>query len=161
LAIKKVGRISWIVGHRGKTGQRSENAARPFPAVADQIVHAESAGARRMRADGDWVPIRKIEITVLRGGRFISPRILTLESAVRCAIGSAMELLFVGQLAAEPICVSRGFGVTHVNRPIERQTQLFKHTACHPDISIAMPERGMLDCLRFFPSPTFAGPKRA
>ena len=94
LAVKKVCGISRIKRARAETVKRRKYGARPFPAVAQQVMHAKGAGARGIRSYRAGIPMSKIEISVQFRGLRIAPRIKPLLQAFRNTIRRAMELLF-------------------------------------------------------------------
>ena len=52
LAVEKIRRISRVERHGLKSRKGREFRARPFPSVADEVLHVESAGASQVRAHG-------------------------------------------------------------------------------------------------------------
>src|SRR5258708_35637717 len=158
--VKKIRGIAWIERHRPKAREESELRSRPFPPVAQQVLHSECARAFRMRARGGSIPMVKIEITVLRARRFFAPGIASLRFAFRGAIRRAMKLRFRRQLPPQPFCVRCRFRVAHVHGPIERQADLLEHGAVHPQISVTLPQNPMLDPLTFLPGPGLSAPER-
>src|ERR1700685_2716880 len=161
LTIKKISRISWIKGHRLKSGKGLEHRASPFPSVADDVVYSERACSARVRSHRTWIPMLKIKIAVFLAGCLIAPGIIALKAVFRRAVSRAMELLFARQFTSEPFRISRRFRVAHIHRPIERQLDVAKHRAIHPQISFAPPERRMLDSGLVLPLPSSLVPQRA
>src|ERR1700747_2629651 len=105
LSVEEICRVTWIEWHRRESRQRCEYCARPFPAVAYQVVNSKCAGTVGMRAARSRIKMRKIEIAELRSGNFFAPRIGALLIGVRDSIRRAMELLFGRQLAIQPFRV--------------------------------------------------------
>src|SRR6202040_2537896 len=102
LAVKEVCRVARIEGHRRKSWKRRKLRPRPFPAVSNKVVHAESAGARWMRPHWRRIPRLKIKVARARTRRFFSPRIAALPTAVRRSVRCARKLRFGRKTAAEP-----------------------------------------------------------
>src|SRR5262252_2310091 len=152
-AIKEICGIAWIERHRGESRERGELRARPFPAVSDEVVNAERAGARRIRTHRRRIPGTKIKIAVALGWWLVAPGIKTLLLALRRSISCAMELCFGGKLAPKPGCVGGGFGVTHVHRPFLGKAHFAKHGVMQPDIALGPPEHGVLNIFLGSPGP--------
>src|SRR5919109_1095646 len=161
LAIEEVCGIARIKGHRHESREGSELRARPFPAVSDEIIDAESASAGRVRAHGRGIPGAKIKIAVALGGCLVAPGVSPLLLALGRAISRAMELRFGRELAPEPICVCRSFCVTHVDRPFLGQANLTEHGAKQPEIALRPPEYWMLNILFGPPGPALRSPEPA
>src|SRR5919108_3163339 len=161
LAIEEVCGIARIKGHRHESREGSELGARPFPAVSDEIIDAESASASRVRAHGRRIPGAKIKIAVAFGWRFVAPGIEALLVAFGRAISRAMDLRFGREFAPEPICVCRGFCVTHVDRPLLGKANLTEHGSKQPEIAFGPPEHWMLNIFFGSPGPAFGGPEPA
>src|SRR5205085_6827328 len=117
LAVEELGRVLGIGRHRGEAGKRTEDGRRPFPPVADQIVH--TPGTRRKRADGHRLEAGKIEMTPRRCGS------VTLVTRW-ISVGGAMELGFGHQTTTFPPRVSARFRLAHVDGPVSRQRDLFE-----------------------------------
>src|ERR1700674_5885024 len=113
-----------------------------------------------MRARGRRIPIAKIEITVPRTRRFFAPGIAALRFALRRSIRRAVKLRLRRQLPPQPVCIRCRFRVAYVCRPTKRKTGLPEHRAVHPQISVALPENGMLDSFLLSPGPIFLSPER-
>src|SRR5690242_549255 len=160
-AIKEICGIARIKGHGHESRKRRELRARPLPAVSDEVVKAERAGACGMRADGRRIPGVKIKIAVALAGRLVAPGMEALLLALGRTVSSAMELRFGGELAPKPICVSGGFGVTYVHRPLQREADFAEHGAIQPEIAFGAPEHGMRNIVFGAPGPTFGSPERA
>ena len=62
--IEELGGVFRIRDHRGEARERAEDGLGPLPAVADQIVNAPRAGARRARAGRHRLPRREVEVAV-------------------------------------------------------------------------------------------------
>src|SRR5260370_34454567 len=56
VSVEKVGRVLGVGRHRAESRKAFEDRGGPFPAVADQIVHAPGTRAGREGADGYRVP---------------------------------------------------------------------------------------------------------
>ncbi len=88
------------------------------------------------------------------------PTRAALSRALWRPIGGPVKLRFGRQLAAEPLRIRSGLGMTHINRPFLRQTNLSKHRSVNPEVTLAPPEHWMLDAFLRFPGPGFVPPKR-
>src|SRR5207302_4474547 len=78
LAIEKVRRVDRVRWHGAESREAVERRRRPLPSVADEIVNAPRARARRIRADRNRIPVREIEVTARRVWQFLAPRIAAL-----------------------------------------------------------------------------------
>src|SRR5579863_8408159 len=96
LAIEKISRVASVERKRLEPGKRSEHRGRPLPAVAQHVMHAESAAARQKRVHRRRIPLTEIKIPETRIRRFITPRVEPL-AAVLCSISGAVPLLFCRQ----------------------------------------------------------------
>src|SRR5258708_4616096 len=103
LSIEEIRRVPGIKRHRSESGKWLEFRARPFPAVAHDILNAKSARPAWIRSHRTRIPMRKIKISVPRFGRFLAPWIISLHFRVRSAVRRAMKLLLGWQLASKPL----------------------------------------------------------
>src|SRR5437870_8611498 len=78
LAVEEIDRVIRIRHHRPESLEAGETRRRPLPSVADEIVYAPCARARRVRANRDGIPVREVEVAAGRIGRFVAPRIKPL-----------------------------------------------------------------------------------
>src|SRR5260370_14235472 len=156
--VKKIRGIAGIERHRRKAGEGCELRSRPFPPVAQQVLHSECARAFRMRARRGSIPMGKIEITMLRARRFFAPGIASLRFAFRGALPRALKLPFRRQLPPQPFCVRCRFCVARVHGPIKRQPDFLEHGAVHPQISVTLPYAWLLDPPLSFPRPSSPPP---
>src|SRR5947208_10443521 len=78
LAIEEVGGVFRVRRLRAKPWKRTERRARPFPAVAHQVLDSPMAGTLWMGAGRLRIPAREVEHAVDRGRRGIAPRVPTL-----------------------------------------------------------------------------------
>src|SRR2546422_362877 len=160
LAVKEIGRIARVEGHWRKARKRRELCSRPLPPVPHKIVHTESARTRGVCSYRRKIPGMKIEVSSAVIGFLFVPRIAALHRAIRCSVGGPMKLRFRREFSPQPFRIGGGFGVTHVNRPFLRQTNLAEHRAVHPEVSVAPPECWMLDPFLLLPRPGFVTPQR-
>src|SRR5271163_703404 len=158
LTIKKVRGIPRIKRARAETVKRRKHCARPFPTVAQQIMHTKGAGARGVCANWTGIPMTKIEIPVQFRGLCIAPRITPLLYAFWNAVRRAMELFFRGKTPAKPLGIGGRFRVADVYRPFHGQTDVAEHAAIAPQTSFAFPEGRMADLLFLLPGPIISGP---
>src|SRR5215467_1548825 len=160
-AVVEVCRIVGIERQGRKSWKRRELRARPLPAIANEIVDAERAGTRGMRAHRGGIPGMEVKIAVALGWRLVAPGIVALLRALRSTISGAMELRFSGKLAPEPIRVCGGFCVTQVYRSFLGEADFAKHGAIQPKIALGPPEHRVLNIFFGSPGPAFESPKRA
>src|SRR6266480_4958856 len=90
-----------------------------------------------MRSHRRGVPRFEIEVSPGRARRFLAPGIAALPRAVQRSIRGAMKLRFGRQFASQPLRIRGSLGVTHVYRPLLRQTTLAKHRVINPEIALA------------------------
>src|SRR5437588_5114869 len=100
LAVEEVRRIDGIRRHWRETVEAAERRLRPLPAVADEVVYAPRARARRVRADRDRVPVREAEVAARRVRRLVAPRIPPLLARRRAERGAVVLGLGHQALAA-------------------------------------------------------------
>src|SRR5260370_10916631 len=93
LSIEEIRRVSGIKRHRRESGKWFEFRARPFPAVAHDILNAESARPAWIRSHRTRIPMRKIKISGPRFGRVLAPSITSLPLRVPTAGRPAIRLL--------------------------------------------------------------------
>src|SRR5579864_9606530 len=74
LAVEKVGGVAGIKRKALEARERSEERRRPFPAIAQEIAHAECTLACGGCSDRRGIPALKIEIAAPRRRLFIAPR---------------------------------------------------------------------------------------
>src|SRR5258706_1759074 len=106
-AVEEVGGIAlvaWDVG--GEAGQAREHAARPLPAVADQILHAPGARALGMRTHRRRRPVAEADIAVLGS------------AALRGPGDRGVEPGLAVQTPAPPAPEGPRPGEAHVDRPV-------------------------------------------
>src|SRR5260370_42326706 len=103
LSIEEIRRVSGIKRHRRESGKWFEFRARPFPAVAHDILNAESARPAWIRSHRTRIPMRKIKISVPRFGRFLAPWIISLHFRLRTAVRHAMKSLLSCPLPPHPL----------------------------------------------------------
>src|ERR1700730_4073269 len=127
-AIEKISRVAGIERESIKSRERTENSGSPLPSISQHVVHAESAASRRKSIYRRRIPMVEIKVAESRIRRYAAPRVDPLGSIHR-AIGGAMPLLFCRKRLPRPARVGHGFGMTHVNWPVQRQRNLFKHPA--------------------------------
>src|SRR5271165_201089 len=159
LAVKKIGGIARVKRAGLETLKGRKDGARPFPPVADQVVHAESAGAAGMCADRSGIPMAKIKIAMRFGGRSVAPGIAAFLGSLGSAVGGPVKLFFAGQTPAQPFGVRRGLRVANVHRPFHGQRNLAEHGPIGPEVAFAEPEGGLRNVIFFLPGPTFGSPK--
>src|SRR5216683_2607556 len=160
LAVKEIRRIARVKRHWRKARKRRELCSRPLPSVPYKIVHTESARTREVCSYWRKIPGMKIEVSSAVIGFFFAPRIAALHRAIRCSVGGPMKLRFCREFSPQPFRIGGSLGVTHVNRPFLRQTNLPEHRAVHPEVSVAPPECWMLDPFLLLPRPGFVTPQR-
>ena len=128
-----------------RSRRTARNRGRPLPAVADQIVDAERAGAVRMRADRLRIPAHEVEVRRARGSANASaPRISALAALGR-AKRRAMEFGLGRQPQSPPARERVRLGPRHVDRPVSGQRHALEHAAPEPAIAVALPEGRMRD----------------
>src|ERR1700731_3659809 len=104
LAVKKIRRISRVERHGLESGEGGEFRARPFPSVADQVLHIKSAGACRVPTHRRRLPGMKIKIAVTLRRRFIAPGIESFRSrSSGASVRDAMKLRLGRQFSPQPI----------------------------------------------------------
>ena len=123
-------------------------------------MHAKSAASRRKSIHRRRVPVVEIKIAESGIGRFAAPRIDSFGSIHR-AIGGAMPLRFCRKRLPRPARVCHRLGMTHINWPVQRQRNLFKHATVEPPVASLRPEHGMRDRLRVLPIPILIAPESA
>src|SRR5271163_2815173 len=159
LTVKKIRGIARVKRAGLETFKGSENGARPFPAVAEQVLNTEGAVAGWVRPDGRGIPVAKIEIAMQFGWRRVTPGKTAFPCAFWRAVGSAMKLLLARQAASEPFGIGRGFRLAHVDGPFHGQANVAEHGAVVPKASVAHPKRGMRDPILLLPSPIVGRPE--
>src|SRR5579884_4355015 len=127
-AVEEIGAVLRLACHWFESLERREDAARPFPAVADEIVNAPSARARGMRVHGLRIEAFETEIAVQRCRRLVAPWMRAL-LAVRRTVCGAMIFRLSHQAMPFPSGVLARLFVRYVHRPRQRQGQLFKGAA--------------------------------
>src|SRR5260370_29874345 len=160
LAVKEVCGVDRIEGHGRKSWKWRKLRPRPLPPVPHEIVYAKSTRPGGMCSHWQGVPRFEIEIPPGRARRFFAPRIVALPRAFRRSICRAMKLRFGRQFASQPFRIRSGFGVAHVDRPLQRQTYLAKHRPVVPEVAFTPPEHRMLDAFLRLPGPGFVIPER-
>src|SRR5260370_24912231 len=160
LAVKEIGRIARVEGHWRKARKRRDLCSRLLPPVPHKIVHTESARTGGVRTHWRKIPGMKIEVPSAVTGFFFAPRIAALHRAIRCSVGGPMKLRFRRESSPQPFRIGGSLGVTHVNRPFLRQTNLPEHSAVHPDASVAPPQCWMLYPFLLLPRPGIVTPQR-
>src|SRR6266404_8310549 len=118
LSVEEICRVTWIECPRRESGQRRKHRARPFPAVAHQVMNSKCACTVGICSAWRGIKMSKIEIAKLRPRRFFAPRIAALLIAMRHPVGGAMELLFARQLSIQPFRIRGRFGMAHVHRRV-------------------------------------------
>src|SRR5579862_1784985 len=159
-SIEKIRRVSAIKRKWLEARKRRERRTSPFPAISYQVVNAEIARARWIRADGNRIPPLQIKIPVQQRRRLSPPRVRAFNAGARPA-GRAVPFRLAGQFFASPAGICRGLVVAHVDGPIERYRNLVEHRPVGPFIALVHPECGVLAILRRDPFPPGVSPKRA
>src|SRR5260370_75497 len=159
LAVKEVCGVARIEGHGRKSWKWRKLRPRPLPPVPHEIVYAKSTRPGGMCSHWQGDPRFEIEIPPGRARRFFAPRIAALPHALRRSIRRAMKLRFGRQFASQPFRIRSGFGVAHVDRPLQRQSYLAKHRPVVPEVAFAPPEHGMLNTFLCLPVPGLLTPK--
>ena len=145
LAVEEVGRVARIARDIGlEARQALEDRVRPFPPIADQVLHAPHAGTRRMRPHRHGGPLVEVEIPVLRGG-IGAPR-----EALHCtgiAEGCAVKLRLGGQARALPAGIGARLGQAHVDGPIPHglEREQVEDRAIHPPVRVSLPHHRMFE----------------
>src|SRR6266699_1144971 len=160
-AVEEIYGVARIERHGRESRKRRKLRSRPLPPVPHKIVHTEGARPRGMCHLPRGIPRFEIEVSSGRARPFFTPGIAALSRALWRPIGGPVKLRFRRQFAAQPLRIRSGLGMTHINRPFLRQTNLSKHRSVNPEIALAPPEHGMLDAFLRFPGPGFVTPKRA
>src|ERR1700735_1458789 len=131
LAVKEIGRITFIEGKGCKAGKWAKLCGSPFPPIAKQILDAERARARGMRVDWRRVPTFEVKVSSRVIGRRIAPRILALHTLRRSVCGS-MPLRSGGKFLASPARECGSFCIDHIHRPRRRQRDDSEHRPIFP-----------------------------
>src|SRR5438477_2086372 len=160
LPIEEISGISWIELERLKTGEGCKRSRGPFPSVPDQITDTEGALSLRKSSDRRGIPSIEIKISEPVVRSFLAPGKRPLWFIChRRAISSAMPLRFCGQRLPCPARVGAGFGVTHVDRPVERQWNILKHRPVLPLAVDLIPKYRVRNILLGLPLPVGIAPQ--
>ena len=154
LAVEEICGISAIEGKRLESGVRGELRGGPFPSIAQHSLDTEIARPLGESIDGRGIPLMKIKVPELGGNSIPTGRgrgrprrqppgrrrYGKLFPLLTGSVRSAVPLRFRGEGLPFPPCVSGGFGMAHINGPVQRKGDVTEHCSIKPFAVRTLPE---------------------
>src|SRR5208282_4875294 len=159
-SIEKIRGVSPVKRKRLESRERGENTGSPLPSIPHHVVNPKSALPRRKSVHRRGIPTAEIKVAESCIGLKVAPGIFPFDPVPR-AVGCAVPLCFGGKRLPRPPRIRHRLGMTHIDRPIQRQRNLLEHAAVEPSVTPLSPEHGMRDRMRALPVPVIVVPVSA